>query len=559
MDSTESDSGPFSELAFRLSPTPTIVVSRAGEILDMSDAFLHLVAADRQAVIGSPLTDFVHPDDAAQVDLDSARLFDPAHPVQVRIVRAGWGVVWVSIGITEVQRRDRPDVIVMAFDDITQYRKAERALAHRASHDPLTGLPNRAVLMSHLGRVLARLGRRPGTVALLFVDLDGFKTINDTHGHRAGDSVLRDVAGRIVAAVRGDDVVARMGGDEFVVVCDSLESSVESALVAERIRAAMEGPFEAHGRTHRIAASIGVAQTSDAGTSGEDLLRRADLAMYRAKERGRNRVEFFAADLEEKVLRRVRMVDVARRAIGEDQLRIVVQPIFRLSDHYACGYEALARLPIGASAVLTPTQFLAAADEAGLLAYLDEQVVDLGLQWKRDKHGSGDSWLAVNVSARSLEIAGFAENMLDRVLTAGLQPSDIVVEVSEATMLSGGGIPPSGGTLSGGGTTVQRLRELREHGFRVAMDDFGTGPVPLISLPDLPVDILKIDVELVAGLGLRAEIDALVASVISVAHDLGWAVVAEGVERPLQAEFLRAEGCDMAQGYLLGSTAAVGP
>lgn len=547
MDSTWSGSGPYSELAFRLSPTPTLVLSRQGEVLDTSDAFLHLVAADRLEVIGRPLSEFVHPDDAALLSLDSPQLHDPGQPVHVRVVRTGWGVVWVSAASNVVQRRDKPDVIVMTFDDVTAYRRAEQALAHRAAHDPLTGLPNRAVLMGHLGRVLARLARKPGTVALLFVDLDGFKTINDTHGHRAGDTVLRDVARRIRRAVRTDDVVTRMGGDEFVVVCDSLGSSVESTVVAERIRAAMDEPFEAHGRTHHITASIGVAQTSDAGTIGEDLLRRADLAMYLAKERGRNRVEFFAADLEEKVVDRVRMVDITRRAMAADRIRIDVQPIFRMSDHYVCGYEAYARLPLEDGTVLTPTHFLSAAEQAGLVGRLDHRVIELGLQWKREKHGSGDSWLSVNISARSLEQRGFADSMLDRVLRTGLHPADIVIESAESTM------------LAGGGSAMRTLRELREQGFRVAMDDFGTGPVPLIDLPDLPVDILKVDVTLVAGLGARPANDSIVAAMISVAHDLGWAVVAEGVERPEQEQFLRARGCDMAQGYLLGSAAAVIP
>ncbi len=545
----------FGGLAFRLTPTPTLVMDLEnddkgnrliGRVLDSSESFLQLLGAGPDEVIGHRLGEFIHPDDELVLAAGLEQFLDPSRRTQLRIVRPGWGVVWVALAVTYVPDLGAEGLVVVSLDDITAFRKAEQALAHRASHDPLTGLPNRAVLMSHLGRVLARLGRRPGTVAVMFVDLDGFKNINDSYGHRVGDSVLNEVARRISVAVRRDDVVTRMGGDEFVVVCDALESSSESAMVAERIRAALDEPFDSHGRSHQLSASIGVAQTSDPATSGEDLLRRSDLAMYLAKERGRNRVEFFAADLEDRARDRVRMVELSREALNEDLLRISVQPIFRLSDQTVAGYEAFARIIGPDGALLTPQHFIPAAEESGLITRLDTRVIELGLDWLSSKKGDGSaSWLAVNVSARLIANPRFVHTLLNSVLKLGLQPADVVIEVAEPHL------------MSANGPAFSTLRRLRSTGFRVSLDDFGTGLSSLTAMRDLPVDMVKVDETFVSGLGTDPADESIVSAIIAVAHDLGLTVIAEGVERPVQAEFLRASGCDLAQGYLFGSPVRV--
>lgn len=538
-------------LAFRLTPTPTLIVDVAvgadgepefGTIQAVSESFLQLLGLGAEEVHGHRLQEYVHPDDILVLSSGFENLFDPGRRSQMRMVRPGWGVVWVAPAVTVIPDVGDHGVLVVTLDDITAFRKAEQALAHRASHDPLTGLPNRAVLMGHLNRVLARLGRQPGTVALLFVDLDGFKNINDTYGHRVGDGVLKEVARRISLAVRRDDVVTRMGGDEFVIVCDALESTSESATVAERIRLALDEPFDSHGRVHQISASIGIAQTSDPGTTGEDLLRRADLAMYLAKERGRNRVEFFAAELEDRVRDRVRMVELGREALAEDRLRISVQPVFQLADNTLAGYEAFARILTSDGQMLTPAHFLPAAEESGLITRLDSRVIDLGLEWLREKRGEGrGNWLAVNVSRRLLVKPRFGHDLLERVLEAGLHPADLVIEVGQAH------VPESEGPI------VASLRRLRASGFRIALDDFGTGLSSLTAMRELPVDLIKIDPSFVAGLGVDAADESMTAAVIAVAHDLGLQVVAEGVEKPIQADYLRSRGCDLAQGHLFGS------
>jgi diguanylate cyclase (GGDEF)-like protein/PAS domain S-box-containing protein len=553
------DERDLTALAFRHTPTPTLVIEVgrdgdnkrvAGDIRAVSESFLQLLGASEDGVIGHSLQDFVHPDDERVFGAGLEQLLDPIRRAQIRIVRPGWGVVWVAVAAAHIaaspEDLEAVTLLILTLDDITAFRKAEQALAHRASHDPLTGLPNRAVLMSHLGRVLARLGRQAGTVAVMFVDLDGFKNINDTFGHRVGDAVLKEVARRISVAVRRDDVVTRMGGDEFVVVCDALESTSESAMVAERIRAALDEPFESHGRSHQVSASIGVAQTSDSATPGEDLLRRSDLAMYLAKERGRNRVEFFAAELEDRVRDRMRMVDLARRALADDALRISVQPVFSLRDHTVTGYEAFARIQTPRGQLLAPQHFLPAAEKSGLITRVDSRVIDLGLQWMRDKQANHSGcWLAINVSVRLIANARFGQTLLSQVLDMGLQPADVVIEIGESRL------------MGANGPAFTTLRKLRAAGFRIALDDFGTGASSLTAMRDLPVDLIKIDQSFVAGLGTDPADESIVAAIISVSHDLGLTVIAEGVERPLQADYLRAQGCDLAQGYLFGSPVRV--
>ncbi len=552
------------DLAFRFTPTPTLVVEavdlvpapadaapataadgaqRAGAILDASDSFLQLLGLEREEVVGRGLAEFVHPDDTTVVDRHLTELLDPSQRPQIRVIRPGWGVVWVALAGTAVADQG---LAVIALDDITAFRRAEQALAYRASHDPLTGLPNRAVLMSHLGRVLARLRRKPGTVAVLFIDLDGFKNLNDTFGHRLGDTVLKEVARRISLAVRRDDVVTRMGGDEFVVVCDSLESMSESAVIAERIRAALAEPIEAQSRMHQMSASVGVAQTSTGGTAEEDLLRRADLAMYLAKERGRDRVEFFAADLEERLRDRVRLVEVTRTAVADGRIRLAVQPVFRLTDQTVVGYEVFARLLGNDGEVLTPRQFLAVAESSGVIARLDEAVIARTLQWSADKHGDGSGpWVSVNVSQRLLAQNGFPNILLSQVLETGLPPGDVILEISEE------------GLRSAGPAVLSSLRRLRSAGFRLALDDFGSGLTALSVMRDLAVDFIKIDGSMLSGIGLDAADESIVSAIIDVAHELGFQVIAEGVERPSQADFLRTKGCDLAQGYLYGTPVQV--
>lgn len=552
---------PYSDVAFRLSPSPVLVLALTrkkdrlslGLILDCSDSFVQLLGSARDEVVGRPLTEFVHPDDETLLQGGVDRFLDPGRSAQLRVIRPGWGVLWVALTATVLPDYPPDGLVVVALDDITAFRKAEQALAHRASHDPLTGLPNRAVLMSHLARVVARLGRRPGTVAVMFVDLDGFKNINDSFGHRLGDEVLKEVARRVSLAVRRYDVVTRMGGDEFVVVCDALETTSESASVAERIRAALDDPFEIHGRTHAMSGSVGVAQTSDPATTPEDLLRRADLAMYLAKERGRNRVEFFAADLEERVRGRVRMVEALRLALDDGRVLIHTQPVFSLTDSNVAGYEAFARLRTVDGSLLTPNDFLDAAEQSGLVVRLDNRVIDLSLQWlpgKRESGGeagaTGRPWVSVNVSSRLLASPRFGDVLRRRVEAHGLQPGDLVVEIGEASV------------VRAVGPAILTLRRLRTAGFRVALDNFGTGLSSLSALRELPVDFVKVDRSFVSGLGVSAADESIVAAVIRVAHDLGRCVVAQGVETPLQADFLREHACDLGQGYLLGSPVAVG-
>ncbi|MDP4014390.1 MAG: EAL domain-containing protein [Candidatus Nanopelagicales bacterium] len=553
--SDEAANARLRELAFQGSPSPMVVLELTpsddgmgmGPILDCSESFEQLVGMDRQEIVGQDLSGFLHPTDISVLERGLRGLLDPTRKPQVRIVRQGWGVVWVALAASVIDDPRLGRRLVVTLDDVTAFRRTEQALSHRASHDPLTGLPNRAVLMQHLSRVLARLGRRPGTVAVLFVDLDSFKSINDTYGHRRGDTVLQEVARRISLAVRRDDIVTRMGGDEFVVVCDSLDSASESVTVAERIRVSMEEPFELHGRAHTLSGSVGIAQTSDPSGTAEDLLRRADLAMYRAKERGRNRIEFFAANLEEQVRGRMRMVELLRSALDEDRITIDLQPVVRLNDSSIVGYEAFGRIMMPDGSVLHPSSFVDAAERSGLSVRLDTRILELGLAWLSGrKEADFGAWLGVNVSPRQLADASYPQFIRGRLSARELDPKDLVLEFGEPSM------------MDAPGPALLTLRRVRAQGVRIAVDEFGTGMSSLTAMRELPLDYIKLDGSFVDGLGRDPADETIVTAVISVAHDLGREVIAEGVTDPVQAEFLRSRGCDLGQGHLFGSPVRVG-
>ena len=542
--------------AFADAPVPMAVVAvRDGALAEVqlvNRALVDLLNATPQDVVGLPVADLVHPEDAILFSAHIGDLINPMEQLQVRVVRNGWGVVWTALSVAPQGMQgdhDEPELAVIALHDVTLWRRVEEELAHRATHDSLTGLANRSLLLDQLDRSLAKLSRRQGNVAVLFCDLDGFKHLNDTFGHRVGDAVLQEAAGRILNAVRREDLVVRMGGDEFVIVCESTDSS-EAGRVAERVRDSLEHPLRVHDRDFTIGLSIGVAQVADNAANPEDLLRRADLAMYRAKQRGRNRVEFFAPELEEQARARAEVVEEVRRALGADDLVIELQPIIELASGSWVGSEALARIKRTGTSTLLPEQFLADSARAGLLERLDARVREKALTWLAGKiaHGSaGPGWVSVNVSVRELTSIRFAGVVEEQLAAVGLRPQQLVIELSESAM------------VEAVGPTLVTLRRLRAMGCMVAIDDFGSGYSSLMSLRDLPADLVKIDRSFIAGLGSNEHDATIVSAMISIGHRLGRRMVAEGVENPMQSELLQQMGCDYGQGYLFGGPTPPAP
>jgi diguanylate cyclase (GGDEF)-like protein len=418
---------------------------------------------------------------------------------------------------------------------------------HQALHDGLTGLPNQTLFDDRTTNAIERARRHGDRVAIAVLDLDRFKTVNDTLGHRAGDDLLVQVADRLRGAVRSPDTVARMGGDEFTLLLPELEPHGE-AIVAERILAAFEAPFEVDGHRLHISPSIGLAAYPGDGDTNERLLRNADAAMYRAKANGRNTWATFASGSAGRAYdRRTLEIDL-RRAIDRRELRVGFQPVARVGDLGRVAVEALVRWSHPSFGVLRPGEFLPLADELGVVVALDSWVLrqaclEIG---RSDVAGNERGRVAVNLSARTLAHPSLLPVVAEALAAGGLAPERLVVEVTEAVTAQ-----PAEGVL-------EALAELRATGVAVALDDFGRGHSPLVDLGALPLDMIKVDGSFLAGIRSASDDAPVLAAVIAMAHGLGLEVVAEGVETEAQLGFVTRLGCDLAQGYYLGRAAPSG-
>jgi diguanylate cyclase (GGDEF)-like protein len=412
-------------------------------------------------------------------------------------------------------------------------------LSRQALQDTLTGLPNRAALIRHLEQSLAERARAGDGLAILFVDLDGFKQVNDSLGHAVGDELLVLAGQRIRACMRPHDVVARLGSDEFVVVCPHVPDATIVRSIAARIGSQLSAPFPIGDHEAIVSASIGLVTTSDAATTAEDLLRQADLAMYEAKVSGKGRATVFTSSMQQAVNTRFSVRNALGRAITRHELRVLYQPIVSLADERLTGAEALVRWERPGFGMLSPDEFIPIAEESSLISSVDcwvlEEACRRGTQWC-EVGGS----LAINLSARTLQQDDVVRALDQALRRSAIPPAQITLEITETTL------------LDGVGATSHNLRRLRDLGVQLSIDDFGTGHSSLSQLQQTDVDILKIDQSFVSRMDQDASSAAIVAAIITVGHALGLTLVAEGVERPEQVALLREQGCDSAQGWLFG-------
>ena len=426
---------------------------------------------------------------------------------------------------------------------IERHRVNDR-LSQLALHDPLTGLPNRALVMDRLGQALARAQRQESSLALFFLDLDRFKVVNDGLGHSAGDQLLIAVAARLKAVVRPTDTVARFGGDEFVILSEDVPDRDHAAIVAERIADALARPVSVAGREVPVTVSIGMVITNGEHDDPESLIRDADVAMYRAKERGRARYELFDSTMRERVTERLETEAALRLALARDELRVLYQPEFSLRDGSIVGVEALLRWDHPDRGLLTPAEFLSLAEDTGLIVPMGMWALGEACRqaqaWRED-HGDLDSFTVwVNFSARQLTQPDIPEIVADIVSRTLVDPTRLGIEITESVLME---------DLEAVGSALRGLKQL---GVQLAIDDFGTGFSSLSFLKRFPVGVLKVDRSFVAGLGRDPGDSAIVRAVIGLAHSLGLVAVAEGVKTPEQLSTLRSWGCDVAQGYHLG-------
>ena len=421
--------------------------------------------------------------------------------------------------------------------DITARKLAEAKISHMADHDALTGIGNRSFLHTKLEEALARLRRRQETFAILMLDLDGFKHVNDTLGHAAGDELLKALAQRLSASLRETDILARLGGDEFAIIQGSDENQREAAIaLAIRLLDIVAEPFDLDGRRVTVGTSIGIAFAPEDGSSAGELLQNADLALYRVKSEGRNNFRFFEAEMSQGASERLQLISDMRAALTRKEFELYYQPVFDAKTSQPCGVEALVRWRHPVNGLMSPDRFIPLAEETGLMEPLGEWILeqactDAALWPEHIK-------VAVNLSAVQFRSGRLFEVILCALVESGLPPERLELEITETALMQ---------NVESNSAVIQQLKNI---GISIALDDFGTGYSSLSYLTTFPFDKIKIDKSFTQGLSNRAECAAIVASVLTLARGLDMTVTAEGVETKQQFELLRIAGVHQMQGYL---------
>ena len=483
----------------------------------------------------------------SDADVDSQTLFDQALLApgvvlsgETRATRADGSEMWLSS--RAVNLLGEPDIkgIVVNLHDITDRKRAEDELVHQAFHDSLTGLANRALFRDRVAHTLSRRARTGSDPAVIYLDLDAFKNVNDGLGHDAGDSLLREVAARLLDVVRSGDTVARLGGDEFaVLVDDSSRGLVEAEAIAERVLQSLATPVRLGDHDVTLSASLGIAH-ADAESTATSLLRDADVAMYQAKTSGKARWVLYDPTMREAAIERVQLENELIHALERDQFRLVYQPVVELATNRIVGFEALLRWEHPELGAVMPDQFIPIVEDNGMIIPIGRWVLKTACRtiaaWLEDR--PGELTMAVNLSAKQLASAELFHHVQDALQSNGLDPSALVLEMTETALVQDA-------TLA-----AARLHQLRTLGVRLAIDDFGTGYSSLSYLRQFPVDILKIDRSFINTITERETVPAIVRGLLELARTLGLETIAEGIETEAQHGQLRDQHCALGQGYL---------
>jgi diguanylate cyclase (GGDEF)-like protein len=415
----------------------------------------------------------------------------------------------------------------------------EEELAFMATHDALTGLPNRTLIQDRVEQTLARSARKRTQVAVMFVDVDNFKTVNDSLGHAAGDKLLQGVAARLDGVLRGSDALGRLGGDEFVVICEELSLDAGPELIAERLLDALKPPFElGAGESAPVVVSASIGIALGAGTSADELLREADIAMYRAKWEGKSRFAVFETGMQDTIQKRAELKMDLRDAVDKEQFFLAYQPTFALSDKRPTGVEALIRWRHPERGVLVPDEFIALAEETGVIDEIGKWVLEHACAQAAVWRAAGYAIsIAVNVSACQLDSDRLVADIEGALADSGLEAEALTIEITETTL------------MRNVEETARRLVAIKELGVRIAVDDFGTGYSSLAHLQRFPVDALKIDRSFITGLVRNKEGEKLIHTLVQLGKALSIETFAEGIEEEQQLSTLRHEDCDSGQGF----------
>jgi diguanylate cyclase (GGDEF)-like protein/PAS domain S-box-containing protein len=520
------------------------LVGTDGRWLRVNRSLCEIVGYPEEELVGKTFQDITHPDDLEIGLVELRRLLAGeirTNRIEKRYLRKDGQVVWVLLTISLVRDEgDEPLYFVTQVQDVTGRKRMEERLRRQALHDALTGLPNRQLFVDRLGQALRRTRRQGNLVAVLFMDLDEFKVVNDSLGHEAGDLLLTVVAQRLQRYLRPEDTLARFGGDEFVVLIDDVHDPAEAVQVAERITEELRRPFILTGRELYVAVSIGISIGHARTHDPDSLLREADTAMYRVKGEGGG-YTVFDPSMYERALGRLEVELDLRRAIEREELVVHYQPIVNLQTGKLWGVEALVRWDHPERGLLNPGEFVPVAEESGLVVPMGELVLDeachRAAEWQREFPRTPPLAMSVNLSGRQLRHPNLHEVIGQALNESGLPASSLGLDITETVYI---------GALDANTAALDRLKAL---GIRISLDDFGSGYSSLSYLKRLPADILKIDKSFTKGFGVEVEDTAIVQTVVDLAHILGMEVVAEGVEIEEQETLLKEMGCDFAQGY----------
>jgi diguanylate cyclase (GGDEF)-like protein/PAS domain S-box-containing protein len=508
-----------------------LVVIDGERIVDANRSFLRLAGFDCLGDAPERLSDLL-----IDAHLDTLSAAPDAPPSECRLLRADGATREVELLLRPLAWRGTV-LRILAVRDISERKEAAERIAHLAFHDALTGLPNRAVFADHLDRIVAKSGECDEPVAVLCVDLDGFKAVNDIYGHPAGDALLVAAAQRLRAAVRGHELVARLGGDEFAIVQAGGRQPDHAGLLAGRILEALAEPFAIGSDTVRISGSVGVALFPADASDPQSLVKNADMALYRAKAEGRSTARFYEAAMDEALRRRRQLESDLRQAIGRGELSVHYQPLADLGSGAILGFEALLRWRHGRIGDIGPATFIPLAEESGLILKLGEWVL-------REACAEAARWtpalkLSVNLSPVQFTQGDLAAEVEAILTETGLDPTRLELEVTEGLL------------IKDADKAIAILERLKALGVQISMDDFGTGYSSLSYFRMFPFDKVKIDQSFIRDMIENPQARAIIRSVIGLGQGLGMPVVAEGVETSEQLDALRAEGCDQVQGYLI--------
>ncbi|UZR29771.1 putative bifunctional diguanylate cyclase/phosphodiesterase [Methylococcus mesophilus] len=517
--------------------------SETGTLVDCNRQAETLLGMSRNEIIGqhmSNLQETRKDADSAETDFLGYMLRGKTGTIELSLIRADGTTIPVEVSSSTFEMDGRR-YVHGAFRDITQRREAEDRIKHLAHHDPLTNLPNRIFLHGRLEQAVEFARREQKQVAVMFIDLDNFKRINDTLGHRIGDALLGQVAGRLTENVHGSQVVGRLGGDEFIVVITGNNVSTTATSMAERILESVCRPYTVEDYQLHSGASIGIAIYPADGNSAETLMKHADAAMYHAKNRGRNTFEFFSQAINRGVRERLEIENGLRDALKHGGFRLHYQPQIDLATGSVCSVEALLRWRHPVLGAITPDRFIPIAEETKLILPLGLWVIDRACHQMRSWRNEGIAGvrMAINVSVKQLQDESFFEALGSIVERHGLSGSDIELEITESAIME---------NLS----RVQAiLKSLQDYGITLSIDDFGTGYSSLGRLKLLPIQSLKIDRSFVQDIETDHGNAKICDGIIALGHSLGLTIIAEGVETEAQKNLLQNSGCDAIQGFLI--------